>query len=127
MITIVESPYAANNGRTVADHVKYALDCCRDAVTRNETPFASHLIYPQFLDDRKPHERLQGIGMGYTVARQCLKYNEGLIAFYTDYGWSFGMREAYAHYAPRGYKIECRAIYGVPVAMPEPFVMQLGC
>lgn len=84
-LCIIESPYAGDIER----NKKYALACCRDSYERGEQPFASHLFYPQFMDDQNPRERENGIAFGHNF------WTPGcLIAFYTDNGWSKGMCKA---------------------------------
>ena len=88
--TIIESPYAAANGHTVAEHEAYARSCMADSLARGEAPLASHLLYtqPGILDDTDPVERRHGmkVGLEWTaVADQ--------VALYTDFGISRGMTE----------------------------------
>ena len=58
---IVESPYQANEYRSVEQHKLYLLHALDDCVRRGEAPFASHLLLPEILDDRDPVERAIGI------------------------------------------------------------------
>lgn len=80
MIVIVESPFAGN----MEENRKYAVDACTDCFRRGEIPFASHLLYPQILDERE-----QGITAGYAFWPSATK-----IIFYLDYGLSPGMARA---------------------------------
>ena len=103
MIVIVESPYQGD----VENNLKYAIKACADCFHRGETPFASHLIYPQILNDLKQEEREKGIDAGYSfwlIARQ--------IVFYTDLGWSPGMERAKKHAHNLGYTWEERSLMG---------------
>ena len=88
--TIIESPYAAANGHTVADHEAYARRCMADSLSRGEAPLASHLLYtqPGILDDTDPAERRHGmrVGLEWTAVAD-------LVALYTDFGISRGMKE----------------------------------
>ena len=84
-IVIIESPYAGD----VAANVDYARAACRDSYERGEVPFASHLFYTQFMDDRDPVERMAGIECGYAMW-----WNATKIVFYIDRGWSAGMQAA---------------------------------
>lgn len=81
-LTIVESPFAGDSER----NIQYARLCCRHTYDRGEHPFASHLLYPRFMNDNLPDERRDGIAFGYFFWQLADK-----IAFYTDYGWSNGM------------------------------------
>lgn len=80
---IIESPYAGN----VGDNEEYARDCLYDSLWRGEAPFASHLLYPQVLDDDVEYERNWGIQAGLELAKRA-----DLTAVYTDRGISRGMR-----------------------------------
>lgn len=82
---IVESPYA---GDTVSN-IEYAQRACKDCISRGEIPLASHLYWPQFLDDSSPFERELGIELGYYTWDDA-----SLVVFYLDKGWSPGMLRA---------------------------------
>ncbi len=88
-IVIVESPYAGSPG-DVDDNLIYARQACANCLGRGEVPYASHLFFPQFLDDLAPAEREMGMTAGYAFWRQAK-----LVAFYTDHGWSNGMKRAF--------------------------------
>lgn len=68
--------------------LRYARRALRHSITQGEAPFASHLLYPQVLDEGKLHERLLGILLG----KQWLDAAEGMVV-YGDYGISEGMVE----------------------------------
>lgn len=100
-LVIIESPYAGD----VEANLKYARRCVRDSLDRGESPIASHLLYtqPGILDDLVPLQRMAGIASGlewYRVA--------DIAAFYTDRGWSTGMRYAQRHFIEntRGCRIQ---------------------
>jgi hypothetical protein len=82
---ILESPFAGD----IEAHVAYAHRRLRDCLARGEAPIASHLLYPQILDDSIAAERALGIaaGLGW------LRLAEAKVA-YIDYGISPGMRAA---------------------------------
>jgi hypothetical protein len=82
---IIESPF---RGNTVSN-LHYLNQAVRDSLKRGEAPFASHRIYPHALDDEVEAERALGIEAGYAWWKSA-----HLIAFYTDLGWSDGMRRA---------------------------------
>lgn len=86
---IIESPYAPNSTHTLEENLAYLHECLRHSISLGEAPFASHGFYPWLLDDTNLDERQKGIDMGYLwwPAAKC-------IVFYTDYGWSNGMRMA---------------------------------
>lgn len=87
-IVIVESPYAGDIER----NVRYARACMADCLRRGEAPYASHLLYtqPGVLRDEVPEERKAGIEAGFAFRRVA-----NVSAFYTDLGWSHGMRLGY--------------------------------
>ncbi len=61
MLVIIESPYMGN----VKSNVAYARKCMSDSLLRGESPFASHLLYTQVLDDNKDIERLTGMSRAF--------------------------------------------------------------
>ena len=82
MLVIIESPYMGN----VKSNVAYAQKCMSDSLLRGESPFASHLLYTQVLDDTKEIERLTGMSRAFNWYRHA-----DLMAVYTDKGISKGM------------------------------------
>lgn len=115
-LVIVESPYAGN----VEANLAYARQACRDCIDRGETPFASHLLFPQFLDDSDEGERHCGINRGLEIgqafyqARTRSKVLPTLftaqVAFYLDMGWSRGMEAALEFWTELGMRCEIRRI-----------------
>ncbi len=85
-IVVVESPYAND---TTINHA-YCVRACKDAISRGEIPFASHLIYPLVYDDLIPAEREAGITAGYAFWDLAER-----IVFYCDRGMSPGMIRAW--------------------------------
>lgn len=69
-------------------NIKYARMALLDSLNRDESPFASHLLYPQVYSE-DPHFRERGIAAG--LAQHA---SAELVAFYVDLGWSDGMRRA---------------------------------
>ena len=90
---IIESPYAAANGHTIAEHEDYARRCMADSLARGEAPLASHLLYtqPGILDDTDPEQRKLGMEAGWAWTEMA-----DLIAVYTDFGESYGMVDGMA-------------------------------
>ena len=84
MLVIIESPYMGN----VKSNVAYARKCMSDSLLRGESPFASHLLYTQVLDDTKEIERLTGMSRAFNWYRHA-----DLMAVYTDKGISAGMQK----------------------------------
>jgi hypothetical protein len=88
---VVESPYAANTetGATVEDHEAYLDECLLWCMKNDLSPYASHAIIPRVYNDLIPEERKAGIGAGYFFQDIVDE-----IIFFTDMGWSSGMRRA---------------------------------
>lgn len=89
------------------ENITYARLCLLNCLQRGEGPIASHLLIPQVLDDLKPEERELGIAAGlawHDVA--------DAIVFYTDRGWSRGMRYAHEYAVARGLVVEYRSLTG---------------
>ena len=98
---VVESPLAGNFRR----NIRYAQLCLLDCLRRGEAPFASHLLYPQVLDDRMGGERLAGIEAGFAwvdFADVC--------AVYEDFGVSSGMERGVARAESVGITVERRRL-----------------
>ena len=84
MRVIIESPYA---GVDLDLNVEYARRCLRDSLDRGEAPFASHLLYPQVLNDAAKKERRLGMS-------RALDWYEcaDMVVVYMDRGITVGMR-----------------------------------
>lgn len=72
----------------------YLAACLADCIRRGETPYASHglLTLPGVLDDTKPEDRAKGIAAGFAMRERM-----DATVFYTDLGWSNGMRAGQDH------------------------------
>lgn len=81
----IESPLAGNFAR----NIEYAKRCMRYALDKGVAPFASHLLYPQVLDDENPKHREQGIAAGLEFGDRCDER-----WFFVDHGKSHGMKRA---------------------------------
>lgn len=83
MRVIIESPFAGG-----FNNVKYARRCVLDSLSRNESPYASHLLYTQkgLLDDSIPDQRRMGIA----AADRWLQVAD-FVAVYADNGITRGM------------------------------------
>lgn len=104
---IIESPLAANPGRTAEEHVVYAKACMRDCLERGEAPFASHLLYaqPGILDDLIHNQRKLGIEAGLAWAMHA-----DMTVVYTDCGISRGMELGIANATHVGREIVYRTL-----------------
>lgn len=85
---LICTPYAGTPEQIV-QHLKYLEHCMLDSLLKSEAPFASHLLYPKVLDDKKPEARALGIAAEHSWLR-CAD----LVVFYTDLGISPGMQQA---------------------------------
>lgn len=103
-LVAIESPFAGN----VEVNLAYARDALRDTIARGEAAIASHLLYPQVLEDGSKGEREFGIAAGLAWSEHA-----DVVAFYTDNGWSDGMFRAWVHASLRGKTIEMRSLYCV--------------
>jgi hypothetical protein len=98
---ILESPFSGD----VEKNIEYAKECMWDCFRRDETPFVSHLLYTQVLDDTKPAERSLGIKAGLewgSVAEATVVY--------TDRGISHGMQLGIDRAGQEGRPIEYRSL-----------------
>jgi len=82
------SPYAGASDAMTMKHIQYARDLCKYAFRMNFAPFASHLIYPQFLDDKIPSQRVQGMNAGQVFMSVCDEFWIGI-----KYQISSGMKD----------------------------------
>jgi hypothetical protein len=87
-LVVIESPYAGD----IEKNLEFCLNICRYAVSKGYSPYASHLMFTQFLDDNVPEERQAGIDCGLAWGEKadmvwiCLRPAESL---------SNGMRYAF--------------------------------
>ena len=83
MRVIVESPFAGG-----WKNVLYSRQCVLDSLSVVESPYASHLLYPEedMLDDKDPDQRKRGIA----AANGWLEVAD-LVAVYADNGITTGM------------------------------------
>jgi hypothetical protein len=98
---VLESPLAGNVERNVA----YAKAALLDSLKRGEAPIASHLLYPQVLDDNNLLERQRGMEAGRSWIAQA-----EAMAVYQDHGISLGMKRAIEVAEQAGVPIEYRRI-----------------
>ena len=101
-LVVIESPFAGGGRR-----ISYALAALRDSLDRGEAPIASHLLYPQVLDDNKPDDRKQGMEAGWAWLARA-----ELVACYTDLGISKGMRDGIERAKAAGVEVEERRVPG---------------
>lgn len=71
MRVFICSPYRAETAEGIEENTFKALGYCREAVLTGHNPFAPHLFYTYFLDDRIEEERVLGIRCGIEELRRC--------------------------------------------------------
>lgn len=82
---IVESPYSGDVDKN-REYLNLAL---RDCINNGESPYASHRMLTEALDDTKADERALGISAG-----EAWRTYADYTVFYIDHGWSKGMHSA---------------------------------
>lgn len=102
MIVTIESPFAGN----VEFNREYAKLAMKDSLMRGESPFLSHLLYTQVLDDLNPDQRLAGIEAGLEFQKVA-----DLVAVYVDLGVSSGMKVAIERAIANGVPIQYRHLF----------------
>lgn len=110
---VIESPFAGH-GETAeereanaARNERYARACMLDCLRRHESPYASHLLYTQCLDDTDPDSRELGIMAGFAWRDVA-----DVTVVYTDRGISGGMKQGIADARMKGRPIEFRSLGG---------------
>jgi hypothetical protein len=81
-LVVIASPYQGD----VVRNIEYARRATLDSVRRGELPVASHLLYPQILQDHIEEERTIGLALGVELVLR-----SDLLAVYTDLGITPGM------------------------------------
>lgn len=104
---VVESPYAGKTLEDVEANVAYARRCALDCLARSESPYLSHLLLTQILDDNDPQQRVLGIAAGLVWGAAA-----ELVAVYIDRGLSKGMLQGIAHHRLNGKSLVCRRLDG---------------
>lgn len=82
----------------------------RRALARGEAPIASHLLYPQVLDDADPFQRQQGIAAGLAWAAVA-----DATVVYLVHGISAGMQQGIEHAEALGRPVEWRHLGELPL------------
>ena len=95
----------------IANNVIAAQRYCRFAVDSGYIPFAAHLLFPLFLNDAIPAERMLGLSFGNIFMDKC----DELWIFGSEY--SAGMQAEYDRAVKKGYRIryfttDCREVTG---------------
>lgn len=101
---VIESPYRELGKKRI--NKAYLKRCILDCIARGETPYASHRMLTDALDDNIPEQRTVGLMAGIAMARVLRN-----VAFYVDLGWSEGMLEARAAYDEAAIPYEIRRLH----------------
>ncbi len=113
-LVILESPWQGGK----PDNVAYLRRCIADCVRRGESPYASHRMLTEALDDLDPEDRALGIKAGFEWHKRA-----DAQVVYTDLGISTGMQAGIEHARLVGIEVEYRQIGlgepGVEKAIPE--------
>jgi hypothetical protein len=104
-LVVIESPFRATPYYTQEQHRLYLYHAVADCIRRGESPFASHLILPEVLNDDDDYERALGIRVGMNWG----KYAD-LVAVYSDLSVGPGMKAAIAYYKSLQKPIEWRRL-----------------
>lgn len=104
-LVILESPYRGRTPEETEANIQYAKACMLDALHRNESPLASHLLWPGILDDADAAERATGIVAGLAWGRVA-----DATVVYQDRGISPGMRQGIYRATLEGRPIEYRSL-----------------
>lgn len=80
-LVIIESPYKGD----VERNKLYLRACIRDCINRGESPYASHRMLTDALDDTDPVERAIGIkaGLSWRNAHMPIRDGDGTVIGYT--------------------------------------------
>jgi hypothetical protein len=103
---LIESPFHADTPEGIEANLAYARLCLKDSLLRGEAPLASHILYPQVLDDNIETERIMGIraGLAWGLVADCT-------AVYRDHGISRGMQMGIDDAVAAGRPIEYRELH----------------
>ena len=116
MRIFLASPFFAPTPEGIAANVALARRLCAEVIAGGHSPYAPHLLMPQFLDDANPADRERGIRAGLDFLRVC------------DEVWcwstvSMGMAAEIRHAAVEGKIV--RFPWGVPVVETCPVCLRL--
>ena len=104
-LVILESPFRGRTPEETEGNKLFARHCMLDSLRREESPLASHLLWPGILDDADAHERALGIAAGLAWGRVA----EATIV-YIDLGISEGMRLGINRAEAEGRPVEYRRL-----------------
>jgi hypothetical protein len=94
---IIESPYAGD----IAQNKDYLQRCIRWCAEQGMTPYASHQMLTDALDDTDPAQRELGLKLGRDMTETLLTAGAKVL-FFVDLGISPGMRRMQDYLDARG-------------------------
>jgi hypothetical protein len=101
---IIESPFRGANKAEEQRNRAYLEKCLRRAIRLGYTPYASHKMLTDALNDSLDRERELGMMAGIEMAVLLLKSSESTRVFFAiDYGESDGMKRSKEHYHTLGF------------------------
>jgi hypothetical protein len=100
---LIVSPYRGDTKTNLA----YARAALLDSIERGEAPFASHLLYPQVLDDNDQVQRDLGLACEAAYMKVCHK-----VAVYIDLELSEGMESTVCRAVSEGVHVQRRSLFG---------------
>jgi hypothetical protein len=103
----IESPFGSKDPAIVERNKAYAIAAMRDCLARGESPYASHLLLTQVLDDNDPEQRAKGIQAGLDWAEMA-----ELRVIYADLGVTIGMQAGIKQAEEIGQPMKVRTIPG---------------
>jgi hypothetical protein len=66
----IVSPLSGTD-REIEENIRFTQEICRKIIQQGDNPFASHLLYPQFLREHVDGERMLGINCGINFMELC--------------------------------------------------------
>lgn len=110
-LVIVESPLSGATDEEVALNLRFARACALLLVRAGYAPFASHLLYTQFLSDSDPNDRRAGIECGLSWAgHEAVRKT----FVFTDLGITDGMQQGIHHASRHGREVIFRKLADHP-------------
>lgn len=83
---VLESPFANSDPAKFAENIDYLRRCIRSCIAHGESPYASHRMLTDALDDNNPAQRTLGIDAGFLW-----RHAADVTVVYIDRGISKGM------------------------------------
>lgn len=111
VLTVIESPFGTRPDWTRASpeevqrNLRYLKALALDSLERGEAPFASHGLYPLWLNDAQPEQRALGMAAGFAWGKHAARVVVGI-----NLGITPGMRDGEKLADLRGQPIEYRKL-----------------